>query len=152
MESIRDRQDDIVSEFELFGEDWQEKYEHIINLGKELKCDDPALHSDDNKVKGCQSNVWLRTDERAGRLYLQGDSDALIVKGLVALVLRLYSGSTYQEILDTNPDFIERIGLGANLSATRSNGLSAMVKQIKILAYAHQYRDNSAATPPINSH
>jgi cysteine desulfuration protein SufE len=101
------------------------------------------LQTEENKVRGCQSNVWLVSSFNEGKIFLQGDSDALIVKGLVALVLRVLSGKTPDEILNTQLSFIERLGMQSNLSPTRNNGLAAMIKQIKFYALAYKAKTNS---------
>ena len=136
--SIPEIQEDIVEEFDLLGEDWQERYNHIIQLGKSLPHLSEDLKNDENKVRGCQSSLWLASEKKAGRIYFSMDSDALIVKGLAALMLRVFSGHTPDEILDANTDFIQRIGLQNHLSPTRSNGLYAMLKQIKFYALAYK--------------
>ncbi|MDQ3073316.1 MAG: SufE family protein [Bacteroidota bacterium] len=137
MPDIATIQDEIVEEFEMLG-DWQEKYEHIIALGKELKDFPEDQRIDANKVKGCQSSVWLISELKDGRIYYTVDSDALIVKGLASLVVRIFSARTPDEILEATPDFIGRIGLQSHLSPTRSNGLAAMVRQIKYYALAYK--------------
>lgn len=135
--TINETQDEIIEEFEFFP--GQEMYEHIIELGKELKSLPASEQTADNIVKGCQSSVWLvSTLDEDGTIHFRGDSDALIVKGLVALVLRVFSGHTPDEILNSELYFIERIGLRNMLSPTRSNGLSAMIKQIKFYALAYK--------------
>lgn len=134
--SISDIQEEIVGEFAFF-EDWTDKYRYIIDLGKELAPYPEAERTEDNKVRGCQSQVWLHASNREGKLFFEGDSDAHIVKGLVALLLRTYSGHSPKEILDTPLTFIDEIGLSSHLSPTRSNGLAAMVKQIKAYALAY---------------
>lgn len=117
---------------------WEDRYKRIIEMGRELAPFPEFLKTDDLKVKGCQSQVWLhaRLDDRQ-RIQFQADSDALIVKGLIAVLLRIYSNRTPQEILDTEPDFIRELGLESHLSPSRANGLYAMVKQIKYYALAY---------------
>jgi len=131
--SIQQTQDRIVREFNLF-QDWTDRYEHIINLGKKLPPLDDQYRSEDNKVHGCQSQVWLHAEGHDGLVRFQADSDALIVKGLIALLLRVYNGRTPAEILQTEPTFITQIGLDRHLSPTRANGLGAMLKKIKLYA------------------
>lgn len=143
MSSIADIQDEIVEDFEMLGDDWQEKYSHIVELGKELPRLPEAAYSDENKVRGCQSNVWMIAEEKDGKIIFRADSDALIVKGLAALVLRVYTNHTPDEILNAEPSFMERIGLQAHLSPTRNNGLAAMIKQIKFYALAFKTRMES---------
>jgi cysteine desulfuration protein SufE len=116
--------------------DWQARYKQIIELGRALPPMPEGARVDANKVKGCQSQVWLDAAFEDGSVVLQGDSDAAIVKGLVAVVLHVYSGATPQEILATPPTFIDELGLSSNLSQTRANGLSAMIKQIQLYAVA----------------
>ncbi len=140
--TIQETEDEIVEEFEMFG-DWSEKFEHIIALGKKLPSFPAELQLEENKVRGCQSNVWLTTDLRDGKIHLEGDSDALIVKGLVALVLKVYSDHTPDEIINTPLTFIQRLGLSASLSPTRSNGLDSMIKKIKFYALAYKAKMNS---------
>lgn len=117
-------------------EDWQDRYKKIIDLGKSLPPMREEFKIETNKVKGCQSQVWLGVDFKDGLIYFEGDSDASIVKGIVALLLGVYSGSTPDEILSTKPTFIEDIGLKQHLSMSRSNGLNSMIKQITIYAMA----------------
>lgn len=135
--TINEIQDEIVEEYTEI-EDWMDRYQMLIDLGEEL----PALNADErtpqNLIDGCQSRVWLVCDEKDGRLYFRGESDALIVKGLVALLLSVVTNHTPQEILDADLYFIPRIGLSEHLSPTRSNGLLAMVKQIKMYALAEK--------------
>ncbi len=128
-QSIADIQDEIVGDFELF-DDWTEKYKYIIELGKKLPDLPEEYRTDDNKVKGCQSQVWLHGDLKDGVVYFDADSDAAIVRGLVSIALRVYSGHTPDEILANSPDFIDRIGFGQNLSMNRANGLKSVVAQI----------------------
>ncbi len=130
-------QQEIIEEFQFF-EDWMERYEYIIELGKSLAPLDKTLKTDANIIKGCQSNVWITAQLIDGKVQYQADSDAIITKGIVALLLRVYSNQTPQTILDTQPDFIDKIGLKENLSPTRANGLLAMIKQIKLYALAFQ--------------
>jgi cysteine desulfuration protein SufE len=115
---------------------WEDKYKHLIELGKALPEMEENFRSEKNLVRGCQSRVWFHVDLKDGRLYFQGDSDAAIVKGLVALLLKVYSGRTPDEILSTKPNFLGDIGLREHLSMSRSNGLSSMLKQISLYAIA----------------
>jgi cysteine desulfuration protein SufE len=135
--TIQEQQDEIIADFELFG-DWMDKYEYIIQLGKELPLIDEQYKTDDNLIRGCQSKVWLHADYRDGKLFFTADSDAVITKGLVALVILALSGHTPKEIADAEISFIDAIGLRNHLSPTRSNGLLSMLKQIKIFALAYQ--------------
>jgi cysteine desulfuration protein SufE len=135
--TIAEEQALIAEDFELF-DDWRERIEYVLDLGKQLEPLPQADYADQNKVKGCQSQVWMvaELDQASGRLRLRADSDAFIVKGLIALLLRLYANRRPQEILDNPPRVFEEIGLGAHLSPTRANGLHAMIKRIHQLATA----------------
>ena len=135
--TIKELQDEIIADFELFG-DWMDKYEYIIQLGKELPLIDAQYKVDENLIRGCQSRVWLHADYRDGKLYFTADSDAVITKGLVSLVIKVLSGHTPKDIADSDLYFIDAIGLSSHLSPTRSNGLLSMVKQIKLYALAYQ--------------
>ena len=135
--TIKEQQDEIIADFEFFG-DWMEKYEFIIQLGKELPLIDPQYKTDDNLIKGCQSKVWLHADFIDGKMEFTADSDAVITKGLVSMVIRVLSGQTPKEIVDAEIYFIDAIGLRNHLSPTRSNGLLSMLKQIKLYALAYQ--------------
>jgi cysteine desulfuration protein SufE len=133
--TINEIQDEIISEFEMLGE-WMDKYEYIIQLGKELPSMDESLKTDDRLIKGCQSRVWLYADYSDGLLKFTADSDALITKGLVALLVRVLSGHPPQQIAESEIYFIEKIGLQNHLSPTRANGLLSMLKQMKLYAVA----------------
>lgn len=133
---MREAQDELAEAFAVV-EDWQERYQYIIDLGRALPEMPEALRVEERKVKGCQSQVWLAAERQAdGRLRFQGASDAAIVSGLIALLLRIYSGRTPQAILDTPPDFIAEVGLAEHLSPSRGNGLHAMLRAIKAHAAA----------------
>ena len=138
---IKDIQEEIIDEFELF-DDWMQRYEYIIESGKSLPEIDEKYKSEDALIKGCQSKVWLHGDYKDGKLYFTADSDAILTKGIVALLLRVYSGQSPKDILDEEPFFIDAIGLKEHLSPTRANGLLSMIKQIKLLALAYQARSN----------
>ncbi|HVS95365.1 MAG TPA: SufE family protein [Puia sp.] len=138
--TINEQQDEIIADFELFG-DWMDKYEYIIQLGKELPLIEDRYKVDANLIRGCQSRVWLHADYRDGRLYFTADSDAVITKGLVSLVIKVLSGHTPKEIADADVYFIDTIGLRSHLSPTRSNGLLSMLKQIKLYALAFQSKN-----------
>ena len=131
---------EIVSEFALF-DSWDDKYEYIIDLGKKLPALDPKYKSDENRVRGCQSSVWLVADYRDGRLFFQADSDAVIVKGLISMLIRVLNGRTADEIIEAKMDFIREIGMTTHLAQTRSNGLLSMVKQMKHYALAYKIKD-----------
>ncbi len=132
---IEELQERIVKEFNLF-EDWTEKYKHIIKLGTKLETLPDEDHVEENLVKGCQSQVWLTASLEGDKVIFKADSDAAITKGLVSLMVRFYSGQTPDTIINTNPDFISKIGMAQHLSPTRANGLASMVKQMKIYAMA----------------
>lgn len=134
---IEAKQDNIVQEFVRLS-DWQDRYKHIIKLGSQLPDLEEEHKTDDNLVRGCQSQVWLKTELDGDKVIFRADSDAAITKGLVALMVRFYSGETPDTILTTNPDFITKIGMQEHLSPTRSNGLASMVKQMKIYAMAYK--------------
>ena len=131
--SIKNRVDNLVEEFGKLT-DWEDRYKHIIQKGKGLPDMEESHKVEKNLVKGCQSKVWFHAELKEGRVSLQGDSDAAIVKGIVALLLYIYSDSTPDEILATRPDFLDDIGLREHLSMSRSNGLSQMLKQISLYA------------------
>lgn len=135
--TINERQDEIIEEFEGF-DDWMDKYQLLIDLGNEQMPLDEKYKTENNLIDGCQSRVWLQADFEDGKIRFTAESDALIVKGIVALLIRVLSDSTPQEILDADLYFIERIGLKEHLSPTRSNGLLAMVKQMRMYALAFQ--------------
>jgi cysteine desulfuration protein SufE len=135
--TIEETQTQIVEEFSGF-EDWMDKYAYLIEIGNEMTPIDVKYKIDSNLIRGCQSRVWLHQDFSDGRITFVAESDALIVKGLVALLLRIYSGRTPKEILESEPLFIDQIGLRQHLSPTRSNGLLAMVKQMKLYALAYE--------------
>ena len=130
-------QQEIVEEFSGF-EDWMDKYSYLIEIGNEMAPIDPKYKVESNLIRGCQSRVWLHQDLIEGKIKFEAESDALIVKGLVALLLRVYSDRTPKEILESEPRFIDEIGLRQHLSPTRSNGLLAMVKQMKLYALAYE--------------
>jgi cysteine desulfuration protein SufE len=133
--SIEEKQKELIEEFE-FLEDWTDKYEHIIALGKSLNTIEEVYKIDENLIKGCQSRVWLHAENKNGELYFSADSDAIITKGLISMIVRVFSGHSAQEIIESDLHFIDDIGLREHLSPTRSNGLLNMVKQIKFYALA----------------
>ena len=135
MMTINEIQDEIIEEFSDF-EDWMDKYQLLIDLGSDQPPLEEKYKNEQNLIDGCQSRVWLQADMIDGKLHFQAKSDALIVKGIVALLIRVLGDHTPQEILDTDLYFIERIGLSEHLSPTRSNGLLAMIKQMKMYALA----------------
>ncbi len=133
------RQEEIIEEFALYDE-WLDKYEHLIELAGELAAIDPAHRTDDFAIHGCQSRVWVDATLRDGKVYFSADSDAIITKGIIALLIRVLEGRTPKEVLNTDLYFIDRIGLRENLSPTRANGLVEMIAQMKryALAYSKQ--------------
>jgi cysteine desulfuration protein SufE len=142
MKTINELQDEVVEEFSDF-DDWMDKYQMLIDLGNELKPLDEKYKTEQNLIDGCQSRVWLQCDFVDGKLVFTADSDALIVKGIIALLIQVISGHTPKEILDADFYFIDKIGLREHLSPTRSNGLLAMVKQIKAYALAYSVKDHA---------
>ena len=142
MKTINDLQDEVVDEFSDF-HDWMDKYQMLIDLGNELKPLDEKYKTEQNLIDGCQSRVWLQCDLVDGKLVFTADSDALIVKGIIALLIQVISGHSPKEILDADFYFIDKIGLRDHLSPTRSNGLLAMVKQIKAYAMAYNMKENA---------
>ena len=138
--TINEIQDEIIDEFSGF-DDWMDKYQLLIDLGNEQAPLDEKYKTESNLIDGCQSRVWLQADYVDGKIVFTAESDALIVKGIIALLIRILSGHTPQEILDADLYFIERIGLKDHLSPTRSNGLLAMVKQIRMYALAFKMKD-----------
>ena len=137
--TINELQDELIEEFSDFT-DWMDKYQLLIDLGNEQPPLDERYKTESNLIDGCQSRVWLQADLVDGKIMLTAESDALIVKGIIALLIRVLNGHTPQEILDADLYFIERIGLRDHLSPTRSNGLLAMVKQIRMYALAYQMK------------
>lgn len=137
--SIEEIEKEIVEEFLLF-ENWDDRYEYIIDLGKKLPPLEPEHKVDDNKVKGCQSTVWLAADFKDGRVYYKADSDAVIVKGLVSMLIRVLSGQTPDDVVQAKLNFINEIGMTNHLAQTRSNGLLAMVKNMKNYALAYKVK------------
>ncbi len=140
--TINERQDEIIDEFSGF-DDWMDKYQLLIDLGNEQEPLDEKYKTESNLIDGCQSRVWLQADYVNGRIHFSAESDALIVKGIVTLLIRVLSDATPQEILDTDLYFIDRIGLKDHLSPTRSNGLLAMVKQMRMYALAFQSKEQA---------
>ena len=140
--SIQEIQNEIVDEFSFF-ENWEERYEHLIELGKSLKPLPEEKKSADKVIKGCQSTVWLDAKMQEDKLVFEADSDAILPKGLAALLVRIYNHQNPKDILNSNTDFIEQIGLQEFLSPTRANGLLAMIKQIKFYAIAFQAKNKN---------
>ncbi|HEY2728205.1 MAG TPA: SufE family protein [Parafilimonas sp.] len=140
VQTIQDIEDEIVDEFSLF-DSWEDKYEYIIDLGKKLEPLSSGYKINENKIKGCQSQVWLVANEENGRIYFKADSDAVIVRGLVSMLIRVLSGHTPDEIINAKLDFINKIGMTTHLAQTRSNGLLSMVKQMKNYALAYKMKE-----------
>ena len=137
MATIQEIQADIIEEFDMF-EAWVEKYEYIIELGKNLPLIDDKHKTDNNLIKGCQSRVWLYADYKDGKIIYSADSDAIITKGIVAILIRVLSNQTAEEIAKADLVFIDKIGFKKQLSQTRANGLVSMIKEIKLYALAYQ--------------
>lgn len=137
MSQIKERQDEIIDEFSMF-EDWMQRYEYMIELGKSLPTIDEQHKKDENIIKGCQSRVWLYADLEGEKIKFSADSDAIITKGIIALLIRVFSDQTPKDILQADVKFIDEIGLKDHLSPTRANGLVSMIKQLKNYALAYQ--------------
>jgi len=137
--TIENTEQEIIEEFEIF-DDWMQKYEYLIDLGKSLPMIDEQFKTDDKIIKGCQSRVWLHSELNEGKIVYTADSDAIITKGMVALMIRVLSNHTPDEILNAKLNFIEKIGLTQHLSPTRSNGLLSMIKQMKMDALVFQVK------------
>lgn len=134
--SIKEIENEIIEEFEIFGEDWEGKYEHLIDLGKSLPKIKEEFKTEDRIIKGCQSKVWLHSESKDGKVIYTADSDAIITKGMVALMIRVLSNQTAEDIVNADLEFINKIGLKEHLSPTRANGLVSMIKQMKLDALA----------------
>ena len=139
MTSIETIKNDIISEFSLF-EDWMERYEYIIELGKSIPLIDAKHKVDDNLIKGCQSKVWIHAELKKNNVLFYADSDAIITKGIIAILIRVFSNQEPKNILESDTKFIDQIGLKEHLSPTRANGLVSMIKQIKIYALAFKIK------------
>ena len=135
--NIEEIESEIIEEFEMF-DDWMQKYEYLIEIGKSLILIDPQFKTEKNTIKGCQSLVWLHSELKNGVVIYTADSDAIITKGMVALMIRVLSNHTPDEIISSKLDFVEKIGLTKHLSPTRSNGLVSMIKQMKLDAIAYK--------------
>jgi cysteine desulfuration protein SufE len=135
--TIKKIQEDIIEEFNMF-EDWMERYEYMIELGKSLPLIAEQYKTDDNIIKGCQSKVWLHAEMINDKVIFTADSDAIITKGIIAILVRVFSNQTPQAIIDADTNFIDEIGLKEHLSPTRANGLVSMIKQLKLYAIAYQ--------------
>ena len=135
--SIKERQEEVIEEFSMF-DDWMDKYEYLISLGKELPLIDQSKKVEENLIKGCQSRVWLAADLENGKIKFTADSDAIITKGIISLMIRVLTDKAPKDIANADLFFIDEVGLKEHLSPTRSNGLVSMVKQMKIYALAYQ--------------
>ncbi|MBR4919017.1 MAG: SufE family protein [Bacteroidales bacterium] len=140
MATMKEVEQNLIEEFELF-DDWMDKYNYIIELGKELPMIDEQYKTPEFLIEGCQSQVWLRADYRDGKVFFTADSDAIITKGIVNLLIRVLSERTPQEIIDNDLHYLDAIGLKEHLSPTRSNGLASMIKQIKLYAVAFKAKE-----------
>ena len=141
MESITEKQQEVIEEFSLF-EDWMQRYEHMIDLGKSLPLIAEEYKTEDNIIKGCQSKVWVHAALEEDQLVFTADSDAIITKGIIAILIRVFSHQHPKAILEADTDFIDKIGLKEHLSPTRANGLVSMIKHIKMYAVAYQTQLN----------
>lgn len=141
--TIKEVQDEIIDEFSMF-DDWTERYEYIIELGKNLPLIDEKYKTDDYLIRGCQSKVWLHAKEKDGKIAFTADSDAILTKGIIAIMIRVFSGQSASEILKASTDFVDEIGLKEHLSPTRANGLVSMIKQIKMYALAFESKNSQA--------
>ena len=139
--TIEEIQQDIVEEFAMF-EDWEERYQYMIDLGKTLPLINDAYKTEDNIIKGCQSKVWVHADLNKDKIEFTADSDAIITKGIIAILIRTFSNQHPKAIIEANTDFIDKIGLKEHLSPTRANGLVSMIKQLKLYAVAYQTQLN----------
>lgn len=137
--TIKELEEEIIDEFALF-DDWMEKYEHIIELGKDLQLIDDQYKTEDYIIKGCQSQVWLHAENKGGKIQFTADSDAIITKGIISLLIRVFNNQKAEEIINAELGFIDEIGLKEHLSPTRSNGLLSMIKQIKTYALAYSVK------------
>lgn len=140
--TIPELQEQVVSEFSLF-DDWMDKYNYLIEIGRSIPIIDESYKTDQYVITGCQSKVWLHAETRDGKIFFSADSDAVITKGIVNLLIRMLSGHTPDEILNADMDFIDKVGLREHLSPTRSNGLTSMVKQMKLYALAFKTKSES---------
>ncbi|HJS00105.1 MAG TPA: SufE family protein [Flavobacterium sp.] len=139
--TIQAIQDEIVDEFSMF-DDWMQRYEYMIELGKTLPLIEEKYKTEENIIKGCQSKVWVHAEENNGNIVFTADSDAILTKGIIAILIRAFSNQSAKAILDANTDFIDEIGLKEHLSPTRANGLVSMIKQIKMYALAFNAKNN----------
>lgn len=139
--TIQAIQEEIVDEFSMF-DDWMQRYEYMIELGKTLPLIDEKYKTEDNIIKGCQSKVWVHAEEKGGNIVFTADSDAILTKGIIAILIRAFSNQSAKAILEANTNFIDEIGLKEHLSPTRANGLVSMIKQIKMYALGFNAKNN----------
>jgi cysteine desulfuration protein SufE len=139
--SIKDIQNEIIDEFAMF-DDWEERYQYMIDLGKTLPKIDDQFKTDDYLIKGCQSKVWVHANMENNKIVFTADSDAIITKGVIAILIRVFTNQSPKDIIEANTDFIDKIGLKEHLSPTRANGLVSMIKQLKMYAIAYQTQVN----------
>ncbi|MDO6595623.1 SufE family protein [Oceanihabitans sp. 2_MG-2023] len=139
--NIQEIQNEIIEEFSMF-EDWEERYQYMIDLGKTLPLIEAQYKTEDNIIKGCQSKVWVHAELKEDKIAFTADSDAIITKGIIAILIRVFSNQHPAAILEANTDFIDQIGLKEHLSPTRANGLVSMIKQLKLYAIAYQTQLN----------
>lgn len=139
--TIKEIQEELIDEFSMF-EDWEERYQYMIDLGKTLPLIDPQYKTDDNIIKGCQSRVWVHAEMDHDNVVFTADSDAIITKGIIAILIRVFSNQSPNDIIEAKTDFIDQIGLKEHLSPTRANGLVSMIKQLKMYAIAYQTQLN----------
>lgn len=139
--NIQEIQNDIIDEFSMF-DNWEERYQYMIDLGKTLPLIDEQYKTEDHIIKGCQSKVWVHAEMKDGKVEFTADSDAIITKGIIAILIRVFSNQSPKAIIEANTDFIDKIGLKEHLSPTRANGLVSMIKQLKMYAIAYQTQLN----------
>jgi cysteine desulfuration protein SufE len=139
---VEHKENEIVEEFSLF-DSWEDKYEYIIDMGKKLPPLNEMYRTEENKIKGCQSQVWMHSELKDGKVFYEADSDAMIVKGLISMLVRVFSGQKPEDIVDAPVKFIDDIGMTSHLAQTRSNGLRAMLKQMKLDAMVWKAKQNS---------
>jgi len=140
--TIAETQQEIISEFSMF-DDWMDKYNYLIEMGKDMPKIDERYKTNNHLISGCQSRVWLHSELKEGKISFTADSDAVITKGIVNLLIRVFSGHTPEEVLEANTDFIDQIGLKEHLSPTRSNGLVSMLKQMKLYAQVYKLKQDN---------
>jgi cysteine desulfuration protein SufE len=140
--NISQIQEELIDEFAMF-DNWMDRYQYMIELGKSLPIINKKFKTDDFLIKGCQSKVWVQADIKDNKILFKADSDAIISKGIIAILIRVYSGHSADEIINANSEFIDKIGLKENLSPNRANGLSSMIKQLKLYALAFKTKQNN---------